>query len=115
MTQSDRSIRDPWFGILCLTFLIFAFAPQAQGFLQLSKLSMKKTQQTEALQLEKLISSPATWTSVAEEMPQDFLGAPHLVINRIVPRFQVGPLGKPCLPMVTTKIPAHLFKSVLIF
>jgi hypothetical protein len=107
-----------WFVILCFTFLISvfpgaAFARQSQAFLQLPKLSMKKTPQSEALGVEKLISAPAIWTSVAEAMPQDSLGSPHLDTNGIVPRFQLGSLGKRCLPKITAKIPAHLFKSVL--
>jgi hypothetical protein len=118
MRQPDSSIRTMWSVILCLTFLIFAFpsitlALQAQGFLQRSKLSVIKFQQSDTQKLEKWISSPAMWTSVAEEMPQDFLGGPDFAINGIVPRFQLGSLGKRCLPKITAKIPAHLFKSVL--
>jgi hypothetical protein len=90
VTQSDKSIRDMWFVIFFVTLLISVFTLRGQDFLQLSKLSTKKTQQTGARQLEKLTSSPATRTSIAEEMPQDFLGATYLAINRIVPPLSVG-------------------------
>jgi hypothetical protein len=77
MPSPDKSIRDMWFiFLLCLTFLISAFPSaalglQSLGLLQKPKLSKKKLQRTDGLDLEKTVSFPRAWTFFEEETPRE--------------------------------------------